>query len=370
MLAGKAMIPDNWNQTLLKLPQPHILQSAEWAEHKSEVGWQAEPIILSGPDGAPTAGALVLTRSIRLLGFGPKFSVCYVPRGPLLDWQSDDLCRQALEAIEGYCRSKKAIFIKLDPEVILGTGIPGSEGEILDPAGSAAETLLTGRGWRYSREQIQFKNTVLIDLAGSEDSWMSRMKQKTRYNIRLAQRNGVVVRQGEQIDLPNLYRMYARTADRDGFIIRSEEYYLKLWRNFMDAGLGVPLIAEVEGVAVAALMLFVFGERAWYFYGMSTSDHREKMPNYLLQWEAMRIAKSLGCSIYDLWGAPETFGGDDSMAGVFRFKEGLGGTLLRTIGAWDYPSRPFLYFLYQQILPRILNLTRFIRRGKIKQEAQ
>jgi lipid II:glycine glycyltransferase (peptidoglycan interpeptide bridge formation enzyme) len=364
------MIPENWNQIQLKLPQPHILQSAEWAEHKREVGWQAEPLILAGSDGLPVAGALVLTRSVNPLRFGPKFSVCYVPRGPLLDWHDAYLGRQALDAIEMYCRSKKAIFIKIDPEVILGTGIPGSEGEIIDPTGSAAEALLTKRGWRYSSEQIQFKNTVLIDLVDLEDTWMSRMKQKTRYNIRLAQRNGVVVRRGEHSDLSDLYRMYAKTADRDGFIIRKEDYYLKLWHTFMDAGLAIPLIAEVEGDAVAGLILFVFGKRAWYFYGMSTPDHREKMPNYLLQWEAMRIAKSLGCSTYDLWGAPDTFDGDDNMAGVFRFKEGLGGILQRTIGAWDYPTRPFLYFLYQHILPWILDLTRFIRRGKIKQEAQ
>lgn len=364
------MIPENWNQIHIKLPQTHILQSSEWADHKKEVGWQAEPIILSGADGTPTTGALVLTRSVSPIGFGPKFSVCYIPRGPLLDWHNADLSRQALDAIEEYCRNKKAIFIKIDPEVVLGTGIPGSEGEINDPTGSAVELLLAGRGWRYSGEQIQFKNTVLIDLAGSEESWMSRMKQKTRYNIRLAQRSGVTVRQGEHVDLPSLYRMYTKTADRDGFIIRDEDYYLRLWRNFMDAGLAVPLIAEVQGDAVAALVMFVFGGRAWYFYGMSTTDHREKMPNYLLQWEAMRIAKSMGCSTYDLWGAPETFDGEDSMAGVFRFKEGLGGILQRTIGAWDYPSRPFLYFLYQHILPPILDLTGLIRKGKIKQEAQ
>jgi lipid II:glycine glycyltransferase (peptidoglycan interpeptide bridge formation enzyme) len=364
------MIPENWNQVLLKLPQPHILQSAEWADNKKEVGWQAEPIVLNAADGSPAAGALVLTRSVSPFGFGPKFSVCYVPRGPLLDWRNEDLRLQALAAIEGYCRNKKAIFIKIDPEIMLGTGIPGSGGEQTDATGAEVEKLLTSRGWRYSTEQIQFKNTVLIDLAGSEDTWMSRMKQKTRYNIRLAQRNGVVVRRGEHADLANLYRMYAKTADRDGFIIREEDYYLRLWRNFMHAGVAVPLIAEVEGEAVAALVLFVFGERAWYFYGMSTTDHREKMPNYLLQWEAMRIAKSLGCSTYDLWGAPETFDGADSMSGVFRFKEGLGGVLHRTLGAWDYPSRPLLYFLYQNILPRVLGLTRLIRKGKIKQEAQ
>lgn len=364
------MIPENWNQILLKLPQPHVLQTAEWAEHKKEVGWQAQPVILYGTDGSPMAGALVLTRTVKPFGIGPKFSVCYIPRGPLLDWNNEDLRRKGLEAIEEYCRKLKAIFIKIDPEVILGTGIPGSAGEQADPSGAGVELLLTRRGWRYSSEQIQFKNTVMIDMGGSEETWMSRMKQKTRYNIRLAQRSGVTVRQGEQADLPALFRMYAKTADRDGFIIREEDYYLRLWRSFMEAGLALPLIAEVEGGAVAALVLFVFGGRAWYFYGMSTIEHREKMPNYLLQWEAMRIAKSLGCSTYDLWGAPETFDGEDSMAGVFRFKEGLGGVLYRSIGAWDYASRPFLYFLYQRILPRILDLMRFIRKGKIKQEAQ
>ena len=96
---------------------------------------------------------------------------------------------------------------------------------------------------------------------------------------------------------------------------------------------------------------------------------REKMPNYLLQWEAMRAARQKGCLIYDLWGAPDKFESTDPMFGVYRFKEGLGAEAVRTIGAWDYPVRPFLFFTYHQLLPRLLNITRSIRRRQLKQES-
>ncbi len=360
----------DWSEILLKLPNPHILQTLEWSEQKKEIGWVAEPVTITAEDNTVVAGALVLTRTVRLFGIGPKVSICYVPRGPVLDWKDFDACRRILKEIEEYCRAKKAIFIKIDPEVDLGTGIPGSDGEEINIIGTSLREGLIGRGWKFSKEQIQFRNTVLIDLLGSEESWLARMKQKTRYNIRLAQRSGVTVRQAEQKELSALYRMYAQTAARDNFIIREESYYLKLWQHFMKIGYAIPLFAEVEGEAVAALVMFVFGKRAWYFYGMSTTKQREKMPNYLLQWEAMRLAKTRGCDVYDLWGAPDEFDGKDSMSGVFRFKEGLGGVLHRTIGAWDYPNNNVLYFIYQQVLPRLLDFTRWLRRGKIRQEAE
>jgi lipid II:glycine glycyltransferase (peptidoglycan interpeptide bridge formation enzyme) len=97
---------------------------------------------------------------------------------------------------------------------------------------------------------------------------------------------------------------------------------------------------------------------------MSRSAHRERMPTYLLQWEAMRRAKAAGARLYDLWGAPEAFNERDSMWGVFRFKEGLGGQVVRTLGAWDFPARPLLYTLYTRLLPRVLNIMR--RRGQAR----
>src|SRR5690606_19788761 len=152
---------------------------------------------------------------------------------------------------------------------------------------------LKRRGWIESGEQIQFKNTVMVDLSESEESILMRMKQKTRYNIRLAQKKGVSIREGKVEDLENLYRMYAETSVRDGFVIRDENYYKIVWKTFMssDEPTTIPLVAEVENEPVAAIFLFMFARRAYYVYGMSRNAHREKMPTYLLQWEAMRLAK-------------------------------------------------------------------------------
>jgi lipid II:glycine glycyltransferase (peptidoglycan interpeptide bridge formation enzyme) len=184
------------------------------------------------------------------------------------------------------------------------------------------------------------------------------MKQKTRYNIRLAERKGVTIRPGTLDDLDLLYQMYAETAVRDGFVIREREYYQQMWRTFMEAGMVDPLIAEVEEQPVAGVVIFRFANRAWYLHGMSRQDQREKMPNYLLQWEAIRRSRQAGCTVYDLWGAPDEFQKDDSLWGVYRFKEGLGGSLVRHIGAWDLPVRPFYYKVYMDFLPRFLEIMR------------
>jgi lipid II:glycine glycyltransferase (peptidoglycan interpeptide bridge formation enzyme) len=209
------------------------------------------------------------------------------------------------------------------------------------------------------------------------------MKQKTRYNVRIAEKKGVTVRVGTTDDLPMLYKMYAETSVRDGFVIRDEGYYQTVWKTFMlDAAslitnyqhlhlaqvqvlpISIPLIAEVNGEPIAGLFLFLFAGRAYYVYGMSREVHREKMPTYLLQWEAMKRAKAAGSAVYDLWGAPETFDDSDSMWGVYRFKEGLGGRVVRTLGAWDYAPNQFWYKMYSEFIPRVLDVMR--ARGKRK----
>jgi lipid II:glycine glycyltransferase (peptidoglycan interpeptide bridge formation enzyme) len=132
----------------------------------------------------------------------------------------------------------------------------------------------------------------------------------------------------------------------------------------------VPLIAEVNNEPVAAIFLFMFAGRAYYVYGMSRSLHREKMPTYLLQWEAMKRAKTGGCSFYDLWGAPEVFDESDSMWGVYRFKEGLGGEVVRTLGAYDFVPTKLWYKLYAEVMPRVLDVMRSRGKEKTKQELE
>ena len=364
--------PSFWNELVASLPLAHLLQTWEWSQVKSKYGWQALPFTWQDPSGKPVAAAMVLKRSLPVAGFAKKMCVLYVPKGPCMDWADTDLRQRVLEDLCSFAKRQGAIFIKIDADVVLGAGVPGAPDAVEVEGGQLVRSELEARGWRFSQDQIQFRNTVLIDLAPSEDEMLGRMKQKTRYNIRLAEKKGVKVREGTVDDLPAMYRMYAETSVRDGFLIREEGYYQTVWREFMkssplNGGLQPftePLIAEVEGEAVGAVSMFYFAGQAIYLFGMSRESHREKMPNYLLQWEAMRRAKALGCMTYNLWGAPDEFNESDGLWGVFRFKEGLGGVVSRTIGAWDFTPNPILYKTYTEILPRVMDIMR--ARGKAK----
>lgn len=358
----------SWNEMIRDLPHSHFLQTEEWAEVKKEVGWKPSQLTWKDESSKVIGAANILVRRLKILGIGPRISIGYIPRGPMIDWENDSLRNRVLDDIQKFARQENLVFLKMDPEIIVGMGIPDKDGQQDSDVSTACKEEFLKRKWKLSGEQIQFKNTAVLELSGTEEDWLKRMKQKARYNLRLAQRSGVNIRIAIDDELPALYQMYAQTAARDGFIIREMEYYLGVWRRFIRAGMADALIAEVDGQAIAGLVLFHFGKRAWYFYGMSTTLHREKMPNYLLQWEAMRLARSKGCEIYDLWGAPDQFSESDRMYGVFRFKDGLGAVVVRTWGAWDYPVKPALYALYQQVLPRILDLTRWLRRGKLRQE--
>jgi len=367
-----------WNSLISGLPNPHFLQTYEWGQVKAKYGWQPiylmwdetgkmiEERSLSTFDFRVSAAALILKRQIIRNGFAARLSILYSPKGPLLDWTNESLRDRVLNDLQSFARKQGAIFLKLDPDVILGTGIPSSEDDLHDSGGQALMSELKRRGWKYASDQIQFKNTVLIDLTPSEDEMLARMKQKTRYNIRLAEKKGVILRVGTQKDFAVLYKMYAETSVRDGFVIRDEEYYQTVWNLFMNSSEPTcePLIAEVDRQPVAALFVFYFAERAYYVYGMSRDLHREKMPTYLLQWEAMKRARAKGCNVYDLWGAPDVFDESDSMWGVYRFKEGLGGKVVRTLGAWDFAPNPVWYKLYSEIIPRVLDVMR--SRGKTK----
>ena len=347
-----------WNATIAAFPQAHVLQTREWATIKARYGWHPEPFVWRDDAGRVVAAVLLLRRRLPPL----PWSVLYAPKGPLLaSWEDADLRAGVLDDLQIYARRTGAIFLKVDPDVVVGTGVPGEADALETTLGMAVQDDLRRRGWRFSEEQVQFRNTVLLDLSPGEDALLAAMKQKTRYNIRLAARKGVMVRVGTLDDLPMLYRMYAETARRDGFIIRPEDYYLTVWRTLMDAGMAEPLIAEVEGEAVAALVVFRFGARAYYFYGMSTGKHRNKMPTYALQWEAIRRAKAAGFRWYDFWGAPDVFDERDPMWGVFRFKRGFGAQVVRTLGAWDFPARRGLYFSYSQVLPQVLGVMRHLR---------
>ena len=177
------------------------------------------------------------------------------------------------------------------------------------------------------------------------------MKQKWRYNIRLAERKGITVRIGGEADLATFYALSQVTAQRDRFAIHSEDYYRTAWRLF-DAEHAVALfVAAHDGKAVASIFVVACGRTAIYLYGASSDEERQRMPNHLLQWRAMLWAKARGCEVYDLWGIPSIGDSEQGTSnsherlpeGLLKFKEGFGGRVVRFAGAFDVVYNRPLY---------------------------
>ena len=320
------LTPSAWEKFLSSYPDAHILQTAAWGELKSQYGWRAHRL------ASDKSGAQILFKKL-LLGF----SMAYIPRGPVgINWGP------LWDEVDTLCRMNRTIFLKVEPDLFEG------ESAISELSAPPAHFL-------HSPHSIQPCRTLLVDIRGSETDILERMKQKTRYNIRLALKKGIVVRSTADLEL--FYQMIQATSKRDRFDIHSSDYYEKVYELFSPRGQCELFQAEFEGQAIAALMVFARGERSWYFYGASSDLYREFMPTYLLQWEAIRWAKNRGCSFYDLWGVPdydETFLEDnfklrsDGLWGVYRFKRGFGGELKRALGPWDRVYIPLLYSVYRQ----------------------
>ncbi|NBC84191.1 MAG: peptidoglycan bridge formation glycyltransferase FemA/FemB family protein [Bacteroidetes bacterium] len=184
-------------------------------------------------------------------------------------------------------------------------------------------------------------NTVFIDLEQSDDILLARMKSKTRYNIRLAQRKGVKISKAGMDELPVWYDLYQQTTQRNGLTHDEMSYFqsvLKLQHHHQTPNTKVFLLmAKMNEIPLAGLFLTISGGRASYLYGASSNENRQYMGTYALQWEAMKIARQEGCKEYDLFGISEIPDPNHPMYGLYRFKTGFGGEIFHRQGCWDYP---------------------------------
>ena len=319
----------DWNQFLERHPNMHLLQMGEWGELKKNFGWKPVRVIQN------EIGAQILFRRLPLgltIGYMPKLvnSEKVIGNSELF-WKE----------IDSVCKKNHAIFLKIEPDV-------WNNQFILHPS---RETFI------LSRHNIQPPRTIVIPIAEAEETILSRMKPKCRYNIRLAEKKGVTVRAWD--DIPAFHEMMTVTGGRDNFGVHSLEYYQRAYELFHPKGTCELLVAEYEGKPLASLMVFANGKRAWYVYGASNDHERNRMPTYLLQWEAIRWAKTRGCEEYDLWGIPdeneETLEAEfesrhDGLWGVYRFKRGFGGEVKRAAQALDKVYNPLLYWLYTKYI--------------------
>jgi peptidoglycan pentaglycine glycine transferase (the first glycine) len=317
----------DWNQFLSSHLNAHLLQTGEWGELKSAFGWKPVRVVNG------EVGAQILFRRLPL-----GFTVGYIPKAATNSQQSafdQELWRE----IDSVCKQNRAIFLKLEPDLWQNAELD--------------QVPITNSKLRISSHNIQPPRTIVVDIKDAEEQILGRMKQKTRYNIRLAEKKGVTVRAWD--DIESFHKMMLITGGRDGFGVHSHEYYQRAYDLLHPKQMGELLLAEFEGKSLAALFVARNGNRAYYLYGASTDEERNRMPAYLLQWEAMKWAKARGCEEYDLWGVPDEEEAaleanfetrHDGLWGVYRFKRGFGGELKRAVQAVDRVYNPLLYWAY------------------------
>jgi peptidoglycan pentaglycine glycine transferase (the first glycine) len=313
-----------WQAFLDTQENVHILQTDQWGELKSRFGWETHVFVNRN------CGAQVLLRKLPL-----GFHIGYIPMGPI-GVPNKDL----LNEIQSFCKQNKCIFLKIEPDM-------WEE----DFPGSALRPMLGG--WSESKP-IQPANTIVLRLDGEPEEWLALMKQKTRYNVRLAAKKGVIIEESDSID--TFYSLMIETGERDAFGVHSKEYYQAAFDLFKSNAACKLFIASYEGTPLAGIMVFISGNRAWYFYGASNNVERNRMPTYLIQYEAMKYCAERGCTTYDLWGIPdadeetlenEFMNRNDGLWSVYRFKRGFGGDIKRMAGAWD---KVFIMPLYRAYL--------------------
>ncbi len=326
-----------WDAFVAARPDGHLLQTFAWGELKAAFAW--EPLRLAVVDeGEIRAAAQVLFRRFFHL------SLAYVPRGPVVDWQDEEVAGLLFRAMLQAACARGAVFLKVEPNW---------------PDEQTVAARLLSLGFCPART-VQPRNSLVVDLTGSQEDLLAQMRKHTRYGIRAAKRQGVVVRPAagpEEVAL--FYDLLLDTAGRKGFRIHGQPYYEQVYRLFNETGQAALLFGERDGQLLSALWVVACGPEAIYMYAASRGQ--AYMAPYLLLWEAMLWAAARGCTRYDLWGIPEkavagaalaplsAIETSDPLWGVYIFKRGFRGKLLRTVGAYDFPCRPLLYRAYRMI---------------------
>lgn len=342
--------PRSWNDFVTSTSRPHFQQSWQWGEVASALG--ARPVRLMALCGRqPVAAAQIFVTPIGRIAQ----RYLYVPRGPAACQASVETLGPLFDAARGLGHETSAIGLKIEPNA--------------EASDRDWRWALAALGLRPSYPPSQPRSTWVLDIV-PDDDLLAGMKQKTRYNLRLAARKGVEVHEVGPEELDAFYDLYAETARRDDFTIHSRPVYRRLVEAFAENFR--MLFARLGDELLAAVTVIRFGRTCWYLHGASSNAHRNLMAPYLLQWEAIRWARDQGCAEYDFRGVPDVLREDQDMYGVYRFKAGFGGRKVTVLDAYAAPYHFGWFGLWQLYLAtrfRAMNWSRRRRRLPIRQSA-
>ncbi|GAB4446869.1 MAG: peptidoglycan bridge formation glycyltransferase FemA/FemB family protein [Chloroflexi bacterium OHK40] len=336
-----------WERFVTGHPYGNLLQQSGWGALKRGFGWGVHRLAVVDDQGQLLAGAQLLIRT----RYG--VSAAYTPRGPLLSGDRT-VNRLLLHGLGRVARRARAVFLRLEPPVLEDA-----------PEADSLHTWMLLQGLRPAAT-IQPRSSIHLALGAAPDELAGAFSKGHRADIRRAEREGVAVRVGGASDLAAFYGLMQATGQRAGFAIHSEAYYRAAWSIFQPRS--QLLLAEREGRLVAAHLVFADSRAGLYLYSGADETGLKAGANHLLAWHAIRWAQAAGCEHYDFWGVPDAFGRmgaapddaaraaleaearADPLIGVYRFKKGFGGRVVRYLPAYD---RVLIGPLYRLALRRL-----------------
>lgn len=312
-------------------PKGHFLQSTLWPAAKPQWDWRG--VLSRGEDGAPQGALSILIRKMP-----GGFAMLYAPRGPVCDIRDTAVMKELFDGAAQVARQSRGYLMQIDPDVLNTDEQFKTDMESL---GFARE------GDSLNFEGIQPRFVFRLDVAGkSEEEVMARFEQKTRYNVRLAGKKGVTTQfwAGDE-DIPDealtaFAQIMETTGKRDKFLVRSKDYFANMLKAL---GSHARLyLAYLDGQPISGTLASQYGDKTWYMYGASSNEHRNVMPNYLLQWEMIRWALETNCRIYDFRGVSGDLSPDNPLYGLYRFKKGFNGDFCEFCGQFTMVYKPLV----------------------------
>ena len=323
---------------LNKNPKSNFMQSPEWANVKTE--WKHEMLVVKDEEDNIKGTMSILLRKVPVI----NRYIMYAPRGFVCDIYDKETLKELTEKAKEVAKKYKAFIFRLDPDVL-------QEDEefkkIITELGYKTKNNIKG-----VNDVIQPKYVFRLDLRNkTEEELLSSFESKTRYNIRLATKKGVTVKEGTKEDFKAFYDIMKTTGSRDDFFIRPIEYFEKIY-DCMGKDHVKLFIAEYEGQPIAAVLPILYGNKVWYLYGGSSNSHRNLMPNYLLQWTMIKWALENKCDWYDFRGVSGFKNENDPQYGVYKFKKGFNPTFMEFIDE--------MYIVYNPFVNRLFNVTKWV----------
>jgi lipid II:glycine glycyltransferase (peptidoglycan interpeptide bridge formation enzyme) len=324
---------DKYKEFLIKHDRCNFQQGIEWGKVKSS--WKNEIVIVENENGEIIGSLSVLIRKIPIFG-----NIMYSARGPICDIHDKKVLLELTNGLKELGKKYKAFVLKIEPDI-------KSEDKKFREIVSDLGYFIKDDAKNFN-EEIQPRYVFRLNIKDkTEDEVFAGFHQKTRYNIRLSIKKGVEIREGTREDLKNFHDIMVVTGKRDNFIIRSLSYFEKMYDELVPNGHMKLMMAYHEGKPVSGIINIIYGNKIWYLYGASSNEHRNLMPNYLLQWEMIKYAIENKKDIYDFRGVSGVLDETHPQYGLYRFKKGFGAEFTEFIGEIYIPFKPFVYWGYK-----------------------